>query len=74
MNIRMTKAEALARQAKQIEHYSPHHPHCASIVAAATTADVLEDGVEYDILTINKHIPRGRQIEAMLGIPDQGGN
>lgn len=66
--ITMTKAEAIARQAAQIAHYSQQFTNVTALVAAATTADALEDGVEYDLVTINRHIPRGGAIEQMLGI------
>lgn len=72
--ITMTKAEALARQAKQVAAYSFRHPKVAEIVAAHTSAGALVDGVEYDVTVINRHIPRGGQIESLLGLEDGGGN
>lgn len=68
-----TKAEMLAVQAKQVAHYAPCCPDLAAKVAAITTADQLEDGVGYDIFTINKHIPRGSAIEHLCGL-DFGGD
>jgi hypothetical protein len=69
--ITMTKAAALAKQAEQIEWYANiwQKPieDVRATVAAATTADTLEDGVEYDMVTINRHIPRGAAIELMFG-------
>jgi hypothetical protein len=69
--ITMNKAAALAKQAEQIEWYANiWQMPIADVrakVAAATTADKLDDGVEYDIVTINRHIPRGAAIEYMFG-------
>jgi hypothetical protein len=62
----MTKAEALAIQARQIEHYAAAWgEHVRDLVAAATTADQLADG-EHDVATINRHIPRGGAIEWLI--------
>lgn len=72
--ITMTKAQALAKQAEQVAYYARHCPDIAARVAAATTADALQDGVEYDVGTINRHIPRGAAIERLAGLPDMGGN
>lgn len=69
----MTKKEALEIQRKQIEYYAHLYPGLAEKVAAITTADKLEDGVEYDIITINKHIPRGGAFERIMCF-DFGGN
>lgn len=71
--ITMTKGEALSIQRQQIAHYSPLCPDLAAKVAAITTADQLQDGVPYDIFTINKHIPRGFDIERICGV-NFGGN
>jgi hypothetical protein len=72
--ITMTKAQALAKQAEQVAYYAKHHPGIADRVAAVTTADALEDGVDYDMGTINRHVPRGAAIERLAGLPDMGGN
>lgn len=65
--IKMTKTAALAKQAEQVAWYSGiYGQHVADLVAAATTADALKDGVEYDMVTINRHIPRGSAIEALI--------
>lgn len=63
----MTKAAALDIQAKQVEHYGAAYglELVRSLVAAATTADALEDG-EHDVITINRHIPRGAAIEWLI--------
>lgn len=68
----MTKAQALEIQRKHIEWYAPLCPDLAAKVAAITTADQLKDDVDYDIITINKHIPRGSAIEHICGV-DFGG-
>lgn len=63
---RMTKADALRRQAEQVAHYvAQYGPHVAELVAAATRADELPDG-EHDVVTINRYIPRGGAIEFLI--------
>ena len=64
----LTKAEALLIQAEQVAWYGRNHSGLAEKVAAATTADSLQDNVEYPIHVINDHIPRGAAIEYMCGI------
>lgn len=64
-NIKMTKAEALAIQAAHIAHYSNICPNIGELVAARTTADQLDDDKQYDVITINRHIPRGFDIEQL---------
>lgn len=66
--IKISKAYALKIQADQIAHYARVYPDLpvAEIVANATTADALADG-EHDIVTINRHIPRGGAIEHLIG-------
>jgi hypothetical protein len=77
MNITLTKEKALKIQAEQVAHYMLN-PNCpldfAERVAEATNADALEDGVEYPVQEINRHIPRGGKLEYMAGLLDQGGN
>ena len=68
MKITMTKEQALKIQAEQVEWYGRHYPGLAEKVAAITTADALEDGVEYPVHVINEHIPRGGDIEYLCGI------
>lgn len=64
--ITLTKAEALRIQAEQVKHYAAiHGDDVRQVVAAATTADELGDG-EYDMITINCHIPRGEAIEWLI--------
>jgi hypothetical protein len=66
MAITMTKAEALEIQAKQVAYYADLYPGLAKKVAAQTTADQLQDGQAYDVRTIDKHIPRGWDIEQIV--------
>lgn len=67
MSFTLTKKEALEIQAKQIEHYvSAYGEGVRQAVADATTADELADDVRYDVVTINRHIPRGGAIEALI--------
>jgi hypothetical protein len=67
--ITMTKQQALKIQAEQVAWYAPKYVgNLAEVVAGMTTADQLEDGVEYPIITINEHIPRGGAIEHLCGI------
>ena len=68
MNVKLTKQEALKIQAEQIAHYGARFPQTAEIVAAHTQADKLQDGVEYSVIEINRYIPRGEAIEALLGL------
>ena len=68
MNITMTKAEALKIQADHVAWYSRLMPGLAEKVAAMTTADELQDGVQYPVRVINEHIPRGGDIEHLCGI------
>jgi hypothetical protein len=68
----MTKADALRRQAEQVEHYArTHGPRLVELVAAATTADQIPDG-EHPITLINRHIPRGGAIEAIIATMGEG--
>lgn len=68
----MTVEDALARQAAQVEHYGPRYPGGTEAlrekVRSMTTAHVLQWGKQYPTTTINKHVPRGGAIEALLGI------
>ena len=54
----MTKARALQIQAKQAKFYAERYgDKVYDLIAAITTAHELKDGLEYDIVTINVHIP-----------------
>lgn len=67
MTVMMTKAQALAIQRVQVDHYAKHYgEHVRALVAAATSADALQDGVEYPSWEINRHIPRGGAIESLI--------
>lgn len=68
--ITLTKSEALKIQREQVEWYNRKgdRPNLAAQIAAMTTADALDDGIEYPIDIINEHIPRGASIEFVLGI------
>ena len=70
MPVTMTKEAALKIQAEQIAWYNRDNrfPWLAAKMAAQTTADALESGVEYPVIVINKHIPRGGDIEYAIGI------
>lgn len=70
MNITMTKADALRIQAEQIEWYGRivGREWLAAKVASMTTADALEDDIQYPVQILNRHIPRGGDIEHILGI------
>jgi len=65
-NLKMTKEEALKIQAEQVEYYGAKHPWLAAAIAIRTTADKLESGKEYPLETINRHIPRGGDIEFLI--------
>ena len=76
-DFQMTKEDALARQARDIQHYGPRYPGGEAALRAKvqsmTKADTLEEGRLYDIGVINRCIPRGGVIEDLVGIADQGG-
>lgn len=64
---RMTKAQALAIQAEQVEWYGRTYgvERVRALVAAADTSHLLPDG-EHDVVTINRHIPRGGALEWLI--------
>ncbi|MFT9324064.1 MAG: hypothetical protein ABF537_07930 [Acetobacter sp.] len=65
--ITLTKEKALEIQAEQVDHYAKIYGEgVRQAVADATTADALTEGVEYDMQTVNRHIPRGAAIEALI--------
>jgi hypothetical protein len=63
----ITKAEAQRIQADHIEWYGRTYglERVRALVMAADTSDQLPDG-EHDIVTINRHIPRGGAIEYLI--------
>ena len=69
---KITKEQALEKQAEQLAYYEPNFPGITAKIKAMTTADQLEPDTLYDIVVINRHIPRGGAIEALLGLPDMG--
>lgn len=71
-NMTMTVEEALAIQQSHVKHYSHLKSDLAELVASKTTAHHLEKGRQYPITEINRHIPRGGDIEHMCGV-DFGG-
>jgi len=72
-SMQMTVETALRIQAEQCAHYEVHHPGITAYVAEHTDAAALEPGRLYPVQTINRYIPRGGRIEALLGLPDMGG-
>ena len=69
----MTPRDALKRQADQVAHYSKINPNIGAMVAKKTNLNGLDLDAEYDVIVINRHIPRGGAIESMLNI-DFGGH
>lgn len=64
--ITLTKAEALRIQSEQVEHYvAQYGDWVREVVAAATSADELADG-SHEVVTINRHIPRGGALESLI--------
>lgn len=64
--IKMTKAFALETQARQVAHYAAlYGAWVVERVAAATRADELPEG-EHDVVIVNRYIPRGGAIEAII--------
>jgi len=65
--IKLSKAFALQTQARQVEHYaSIYGDWIREAVAAATHADRLADEGEHDVVEVNRCIPRGGAIEAII--------
>lgn len=67
--LKITKEQALEIQDEQLAFYEPTFPGITERIKAKTTADQLEPDTLYDIVTINRHIPRGYDIEQALGMP-----
>jgi hypothetical protein len=72
LGIRITKEDALKTQDRHIRRYEEKYPQIREAVAKITTAHLLEDGKLYDIATINKHIPRGVEIDRIIDGMDGG--
>jgi len=64
----MTKKEALAIQAKQLDYYDKRYPSLRAAVEATNKSDLLEDDVQYSISVINQHIPRGAMMGYLIGV------
>lgn len=66
--IQLTPREALAIQAKQIAHYAPQCPsiNLALVVTGLTSTEGLDLDTMYSVVEINRHIPRGAAIEAIM--------
>ena len=64
---RMTKAAALAIQKRDILHYGQTYgvERVRALVMEKDTSHLLADG-EHDVITINRHIPRGGSIEWLI--------
>jgi hypothetical protein len=65
LGITITKEQALKAQARDFERHK-EYKWLKARVADMTSAHLLEDGKEYDIKTINKHIPRGVNIDKLV--------
>lgn len=66
-NITLTKTRALEIQAEQVAHYAKFYgERVREVVAAATYADELEGDGAHGIVEINRAIPRGGFIEALI--------
>lgn len=67
MTIRMTKQDALARQASQVAHYAAiYGAWVREAVEAATRADQLPDQGLIDVVEVNRAVPRGGAIESLI--------
>lgn len=63
---KLTKARALEIQKEHVEHYvSIYGEHVRMLVADADRSSLLPDG-EYDVVEINRYIPRGGAIEHLI--------
>lgn len=76
--VQMTIEQALKVQAEQFDWYSRNlrPEQVASLqryMELETKAFMLEPGKLYDVVEINRYIPRGAWFETALGLPDMGG-
>lgn len=63
---KLTKAEALSIQAKQLDHFAAQYGDwIRDAVAKETHADMLPDEAT-DVVEVNRHIPRGGSIESLI--------
>lgn len=65
---KITKEQALEIQDQQLAFYEPDFPGITAKIKAMTTADQLKPDTLYDMVIINRHIPRGGAIESALNI------
>ena len=66
VSLQLTKAEALAIQARQLDHYAATYgDEIRSRVAAITHAEMLDDE-PHPTWEVHRHIPYGGKIEAIL--------
>jgi len=65
--MKMTKAQAVAIRERDIEWYGQSYgvERVRALVMAVDTSHLLPDG-EHDVITINRHIPRGGAIEWLI--------
>ena len=77
MCIKMTLQEALDIQRRQIEHYGHLHPRgvegLAEDMAARTNVEGMDLTTTRDVAEVNRYVPRGVDIEHILGV-DYGGD
>lgn len=64
----MTVKEALKIQTEQIEHYKKYNPEIGKIIASKTNVSGVDQNKELPIKEINKMVPRGAEIELILGL------
>lgn len=67
-NIKMTPAEALDIQAKQVAHYSKYRSDLAEVVKSLTNVEGIDLNAPMSIFEINERIPRGGRIEHLCGL------
>jgi hypothetical protein len=77
MFIKMTLQEALDIQRKQIAHYGHLHPQgvagLSKVMAARTNVEGMDLTIMRDVAEVNRYVPRGGDIEHILGV-DYGGD
>ena len=72
MLIKMTLQEALYIQREQIKHYGHLHPRgvegLSEDMAKRTHVDGMDLTAMRDVAEVNRHVPRGSDIEHILGV------
>lgn len=71
--ITMSLREALAIQARQVEHYKRHRADLAEHMASITHVDGLDLDQPRPVIEVNQYVPRGEDIECACGLEDGGG-